>query len=87
MAQQRPWAKRSRNARSSGATIANGSIVSARNSATWPRGPGHREEERARERDRDGGVAAVLKRCMWISREETGLAGALGIGGAPRSAS
>ncbi len=34
MAQRRPWAKRSRNGPMSGATIANGSIVSPRKSAT-----------------------------------------------------
>ena len=37
IAQRRPWEKRSRNGPISGATIANGSIVSPRNSATWPR--------------------------------------------------
>ena len=37
IAQRRPWLKRSRNGPISGATIANGSIVSPRNSATCPR--------------------------------------------------
>ena len=37
IAQRRPWLKRSRNGPISGATIANGSIVRPRNSATWPR--------------------------------------------------
>src|SRR6476620_10510049 len=37
MAQRRPWLNRSRNGPRSGATIANGSIVSPRNRATWPR--------------------------------------------------
>ncbi len=37
IAQRRPWLNRSRNGPISGATIANGSIVSPRNSATCPR--------------------------------------------------
>ncbi len=37
IAQRRPWLKRSRNGPISGATIANGSIVRPRNSATCPR--------------------------------------------------
>ena len=36
-AQRRPWLKRSSTGPISGATIANGSIVSPRKSATWPR--------------------------------------------------
>ncbi len=37
IAQRRPWLKRSRNGPISGATMANGTIVSARKSATWLR--------------------------------------------------
>jgi hypothetical protein len=37
IAQRRPWLNRSRKGPTSGATIANGSIVSARNCATWSR--------------------------------------------------
>ena len=37
IAHRRPWLNRSRNGPISGATIANGSIVRPRNSATWPR--------------------------------------------------
>ena len=37
MAQRRPWLNRSRNGPISGATIANGSIVSPRKRATWSR--------------------------------------------------
>ena len=37
IAHRRPWENRSRNGPISGATIAKGSIVSPRNSATWPR--------------------------------------------------
>jgi hypothetical protein len=37
IAHRRPWLNRSNTGPISGATIANGSMVSPRNSATWPR--------------------------------------------------
>ena len=64
IAQRRPWLNRSRNGPISGATIANGSIVRPRNSATWPRASpvGHLEEQRAGQRDRHRGVAGGVER-------------------------
>lgn len=71
MAQRRPWAKRSRNGPISGATIANGSIVSARNSATWPRAwpEGTVKKSVPASAIATAASPAVLKKCMWISRE------------------
>ncbi len=85
IAQRRPWLNRSRNGPISGATIANGSIVSPRNSATWPRAwsVGHLEEQRARQRDRHRRVAGAVERVQLDDPEQPAVAGALGVAGAP----
>ena len=72
IAQRRPWLNRSRNGPISGATIANGSIVSPRNSATWPRAwpRRHLEEQRARQRDRHRGVAGGVERVQLDQPEQ-----------------
>ena len=81
IAQRRPWLNRSRNGPISGATIANGSIVSPRNSATWPRASPRRdlEEQGAGQRDRHRGVAGGVERVQLDQPGEPGLAGALGV--------
>ena len=70
IAQRRPCANRSRNGPISGATIANGSIVSPRNSATWSRAsPEGTLKNRLPAREiATAASPAVLKTCSWISR-------------------
>ena len=64
-------AKRSRNGPISGATIANGSIVSPRNSATWPRASpvGTWKNSVPASEIATAASPAVLKTCSWISRD------------------
>ena len=83
-AHRRPWLKRSSTGPISGATIANGSIVSPRKSATWPRASsvGHLEEQRAGEADRDRRVAGGVEGVQLDEPGEPALAGALGVAGA-----
>ena len=86
IAQRRPCANRSRNGPISGATIANGSIVSPRNSATWSRAsPDGTWKNRLPASEiataaSPGGVEDV----QLDQPVQPGLAGALGLGGSPR---
>ena len=86
IAQRRPWLKRSRNGPISGATIAKGSIVRARNSATWPRASpvGTWKNSGAGERDRDRGVAGGVEGVQLDQPGEPEIAGALGARGPAR---
>ena len=70
IAQRRPWLNRSRNGPISGATIANGSIVRPRNSATWPRAsPVGTWKKRVPAREiATAASPAVLNVCISISR-------------------
>ena len=70
IAQRRPCAKRSRNGPISGATIANGSIVSPRNSATWSRASpeGTWKNRLPASEIATAASPAVLNTCIWISR-------------------
>ena len=70
IAQRRPCANRSRNGPISGATIANGSIVSPRNSATWSRASpdGTWKNRLPASEIATAASPAVLKTCSWISR-------------------
>ena len=71
IAQRRPWLNRSRNGPSSGATIANGSIVRPRNSATWPRASpvGTWKNSVPAREIATAASPAVLKACISISRD------------------
>ena len=71
IAQRRPWLNRSRNGPSSGATIANGSIVRPRNSATWPRASpvGTWKNSVPASEIATAASPAVLKACISISRD------------------
>ncbi len=71
IAQRRPCANRSRNGPISGATIANGSIVSPRNSATWSRASpdGTWKNSEPASEIATAASPAVLKTCIWISRD------------------
>ncbi len=71
IAQRRPWLKRSRNGPISGATIANGSIVSPRKSATWPRASpvGTWKNSVPASEIATAASPAVLKACISISRD------------------
>ena len=71
IAQRRPWLNRSRKGPISGATIANGSIVRPRKSATWPRAsPVGTEKKRVPASEiATAASPAVLKACISISRE------------------
>ncbi len=69
IAQRRPWLKRSRNGPSSGATTANGSIVSPRNSATCPRAsPGWAKNRVPASEIATAASPAALNACSSISR-------------------
>ena len=69
IAQRRPWLNRSRNGPSSGATIANGSIVSPRKSATWPRAsPGWAKNSVPAREIATAASPAALKACSSIRR-------------------
>ena len=71
IAQRRPWLKRSRNGPISGATIANGSIVSPRKSATWPRASpvGTWKNRVPASEIATAASPAALKACSSISRD------------------
>ena len=71
MAQRRPWLNRSRNGPSSGATIANGSMVRPRNRATWPRASpvGTWKNSVPASEIATAASPAVLKACISISRD------------------
>ena len=69
IAQRRPWLNRSRNGPSRGATTANGSIVSPRKSATWPRAsPGWAKNRVPASEMATAASPAALKACSSISR-------------------
>ena len=69
IAQRRPWLKRSRNGPSSGATTANGSMVSPRKSATWPRAePGAAKKRVPASEMATAASPAALKACSSIRR-------------------
>ena len=71
IAQRRPWLNRSRNGPISGATIANGSIVSPRKSATWPRASpvGTWKNSVPASEIATAASPAVLNACISISRD------------------
>ena len=71
IAHRRPWANRSRNGPISGATIAKGSIVSPRKSATWPRASpeGTWKNSEPASEIATAVSPAALKKCIWISRD------------------
>ena len=71
IAQRRPWANRSRNGPISGATMANGSIVRPRKSATWPRASpvGTWKNSVPASEIATAASPAALKACSSISRE------------------
>ena len=81
IAQRRPWLNRSRNGPISGATIANGSIVRPRNSATWPRASpvGTWKNRVPASEIATAASPAALKACSSISRDSPDCAGALGV--------
>ena len=81
IAQRRPWANRSRNGPISGATIANGSIVSAEEERHLaPRlAGGDLEEEGARQRDRHRRVAGGVEDVHLDQPGQARLAGTLGV--------
>ena len=70
-AHRRPWLKRSRNGPISGATIAKGSIVRPRNSATWPRASpvGTWKNRVPASEIATAASPAALKACSSISRD------------------
>jgi hypothetical protein len=71
IAHRRPCAKRSRNGPISGATIANGSMVRPRKSATWPRASPEGTWKKSVPASEIATAAspAVLNECIWISRD------------------
>ena len=85
IAQRRPCANRSRNGPISGATIAKGSIVRPRNSATWPRASpeGTWKNSAAGQGDRHRGVAGGVEDVHLDEPGQPRLAGPLGLRGAP----
>ena len=69
IAHRRPWLNRSRNGPSRGATIANGSIVSPRKSAIWPRAsPGWAKNSVPASEIATAASPAALNACSSISR-------------------
>ena len=70
-AHRRPWLKRSRNGPISGATIANGSMVRPRNSATCPRASpvGTWKNSVPASEIATAASPAALKACSSISRD------------------
>ncbi len=71
IAHRRPWLNRSRNGPISGATMANGSIVRPRKSATWPRASpvGTWKKSVPASEIATAASPAVLKVCISISRK------------------
>ena len=69
IAHRRPWLNRSRNGPSRGATIANGSIVRPRKSATWPRAsPGWAKNSVPASEMATAASPAALNACSSIRR-------------------